>query len=189
MSAQEHTHDADWIIIRMSSCTQKGVAEKICKDCGALLETRQIPKTAHVYEWQKLQQVRCRADGITVMKCANCGAEKRKERRVQKALGHDLKDCVCTRCGATVDIDEETHQLVLCDYMLDDIGLSLTGDVTIPEKVSYKGKEYQVIGIGRCLCYQNKDLTSITLPDTVNYPPLACAEVGASSPKTFFFSV
>lgn len=167
ISAQEHTHNADWVIIRTSSCTQKGVAEKICKDCGALLETKQLPKTAHVYEWQSLKQVRCWEDGIDVMKCVNCGAEKRKERRIQKTPGHILDNCACVNCNATFDVDDEKHQLVLCDYMLDDIGLSLTGDVTIPEKVSYKGKEYQVIGIGRCLCYQNKDLTSVTLPDTI----------------------
>lgn len=45
---------------------------------------------------------------------------------------------------------------------------SYTGQITIPEKVKYGGKEYSVIAIGKSAFYWCKDLTgSLTLPNSI----------------------
>ncbi len=45
-----------------------------------------------------------------------------------------------------------------------------TGDITIPETVTYNGKEYTVTGIGACTFYYGREnITSITLPTTLTY--------------------
>lgn len=44
---------------------------------------------------------------------------------------------------------------------------SYTGDVTVPGKVTYRGKEYTVTSIGESAFYKSSGLTSVTLPGTV----------------------
>ncbi len=48
-----------------------------------------------------------------------------------------------------------------------DTGQSYSGEVVIPEKVTYKGVEYPVDGIGYFAFYDCSNLTSITLPNSV----------------------
>ena len=44
-----------------------------------------------------------------------------------------------------------------------------TGDVTIPESVSYGGKTYSVTSIGDWAFYGCSGLTSVTIPNCVTY--------------------
>ncbi|MEE3724534.1 leucine-rich repeat protein [Riemerella anatipestifer] len=44
---------------------------------------------------------------------------------------------------------------------------SIDGDVIIPENVTYNGKKYQVTKIGSSYFYDNRKLTSISLPKTI----------------------
>ena len=55
------------------------------------------------------------------------------------------------------------------DYAAAAAGMELTGDVVIPSEITYKGESYEIIGIGYALCYGNKSITSVTLPDTIKY--------------------
>ena len=48
-----------------------------------------------------------------------------------------------------------------------DTGQSYSGEVVIPEKVTYKGVEYPVDGIGYFAFYDCSNLTSITIPNSV----------------------
>lgn len=160
-------HNGQWRVTRCATCTKKGTRKKICKDCGQVLAVEEIPKLPHYYEWKTVKTQRCKSDGKEELRCINCGAVRAT--RVLKELGHWYKDCICIRCGYETDADKAAHQLVLSDYMLDDIGLGLAGDVEIPSKVTYKGETYDVIGIGNNLCYQNKDLLHVTLPAGIKY--------------------
>ncbi len=45
--------------------------------------------------------------------------------------------------------------------------LSLKGEVIIPSQVEYNGKVYAVTKIGNDTFYNNKEITSITLPETI----------------------
>ena len=51
--------------------------------------------------------------------------------------------------------------------MASEISLNVTGDVTIPSTVTFKGKELAVVGIGRCFAYGNNKITSITISEGV----------------------
>ena len=46
-------------------------------------------------------------------------------------------------------------------------GYSPAKDLEIPSSVNYKGKEYTVKGIDRCAFFQDKELTSVIIPNTV----------------------
>lgn len=46
-------------------------------------------------------------------------------------------------------------------------GYSPAKDLEIPSSVNYKGKEYTVKGIDRCAFLQDKKLTSVIIPNTV----------------------
>ena len=48
-----------------------------------------------------------------------------------------------------------------------DTGQSYSGEVVIPEKVTYKGVEYPVESIGNLAFYECSSLTSITIPNSV----------------------
>jgi len=46
-------------------------------------------------------------------------------------------------------------------------GNNVTGDIVIPDKVSYGSTDYTVVAIGDCSFYNNEKATSFTLPNTV----------------------
>lgn len=48
-------------------------------------------------------------------------------------------------------------------------GTKAQGDVTILSKIEVDGKEYTVVGIDYYAFYDNKSITSVTLPDNLKY--------------------
>lgn len=72
-------------IVRNSTCSEEGVAARICKVCGAK-ETRTIPALSHSYSsWIKVKDATCVSDGTEERTCYNCG---NKETRTVKATGN-----------------------------------------------------------------------------------------------------
>lgn len=91
-------------IVRNSTCNEEGVAERVCKVCGAK-ETRTIPALSHSYSsWIKVKDATCVSDGTEERTCYNCG---NKETRAVKATGHKWVAATlttpktCSACGIT----------------------------------------------------------------------------------------
>ena len=60
------------------------------------------------------------------------------------------------------------NQVAVTHQGLDDDPIpSYTGNVTIPETVTYEGTTYSVTSIGDCAFYRCSDLTSVTIPNSV----------------------
>lgn len=92
-------------IVRNSTCSEEGVAERICKVCGAK-ETRTIPTLSHSYSsWIKVEDATCVSDGTEERTCYNCG---HKETRAVKATGNHsygswttVKKATCSEEGVS----------------------------------------------------------------------------------------
>jgi len=55
-SKAAHEHTTDERTVRAATCTQDGLVEVYCTECGEVLETRTIPKLAHSYEWVTVKE-------------------------------------------------------------------------------------------------------------------------------------
>lgn len=70
----------------------------------------------------------------------------------------------------------QAHEVDNIDYQLYTDGTAWVadgdkaqGDVTIPSKIEVDGKEYTVVGISTNAFYNNRSITSVTLPDNLKY--------------------
>ncbi len=62
---------------------------------------------------------------------------------------------------------QNTVEITYCYYKNNDNGEYYTGDIMIPEAVTYDGTTYNVTGIGEWAFYYCDSLTSISIPNTV----------------------
>lgn len=160
-------HNGKWQITVAPTCMSKGERQLICKNCQELLEIQELPCSGHEYTWVTTKEPECKEEGLKELVCRNCW-EKKAEKKIE-ALGHTYVDCVCERCGYQTSLDKEHHQMFFDEYAAAAAGMELTGDVVIPSEITYEGESYEIIGIGYALCYGNKSITSVTLPDTIKY--------------------
>ena len=68
----------------------------------------------------------------------------------------------------TVFADEEnTGTIVLTKKVYRELGLPTSGDIVIPDTITYNGEKYTVSGIGPFLFRFNNNIRSVVLPDTL----------------------
>lgn len=97
-------------IVRNSTCSEEGVAARICKVCGAK-ETRTIPALSHSYSsWIKVKDATCVSDGTEERTCYNCGnKETRAVKLADGESGHsDNGKGYCSFCNERLTIDMKT---------------------------------------------------------------------------------
>ena len=162
-------HSGEWKVTLPATCTEMGEEQLICKKCGEILKTKKIPDTEHDYVWTTTKEASCKSEGEMELVCTDCQTVKKNCKKILPALGHDYKDCVCKRCGYRTNLDEQNKKIFLTKEIVKEAGIVLSGDVVIPESVVHDNQTYTVIGIGCALCMYNKDITSVTLPDTIQY--------------------
>ncbi len=75
-----------------------------------------------------------------------------------------------------VQAQSEYEGITVTKKMLADAGITLSGDVVIPETIEYQGTMYTVTGLANALFYNNAEITSIQLPETIE-------ELGSSTFK------
>lgn len=117
--------------------------------------------------WTETVAPSCTAEGEEQKICSLC--RKVMETRVIREYGHDYQDCICSRCGLTKEVDDQSGTLILTRDIYTQLGLETCGEVQIPGSAIYMGKQYRVVGIGEGLFASNEDLTSINMPDSVKY--------------------
>ena len=95
----EHT-PSEWIIDRAATCKQVGSQHQECADCGATLQTAEIPLADHRYESEVTKAATCTEDGIITNTCTVCGHSYtvvvRAEHNYQPT---DRKEATCTEDG------------------------------------------------------------------------------------------
>lgn len=114
----EHT-PGEWKTVKEASCSENGLEERTCSECGAVIETRITDKTEHVYgEWKVTIPATCTETGTETAECTVCGEITT---RIIKATGHSYgeweilknpsqtedgeRQAVCSVCG---DVLKET---------------------------------------------------------------------------------
>lgn len=111
-----------------------------------------------------LQEQTCEADGWYLMQCKDCRLKIKFNRL--PATGHLFEGITCHRCWSRMDKLDDS-KIVLSKRLAEKNGISLSGNVVIPEHIIDKEKERQVIAIDSSFCYENQNITSIVLPDSV----------------------
>ena len=75
-----HTHNyGEWIMTVAPTCTQDGVEERYCKECGQS-QTRSTYRTGHDFQEQMvIKEPTCTEDGLVQYRCTRCGATEARE--------------------------------------------------------------------------------------------------------------
>ena len=163
-----HVHkSSNWIVLKHPTCTEDGISVKICRECKRKYREKHLEKTGHIGTWGTIVEPTCTSKGIKRLVCEKCHEILDMEER--PCLGHKYMDCVCIRCGYMTLQDKVHHQMFFTKYTAKTTGIKSSGNVVIPSVITYAGEKYEIIGIGYALCYGNKTITSITLPDTIKY--------------------
>ena len=115
----EHVHvPGEFKTVKEATCTAPGLRQKVCKECGEVIEEEKIAATGHTPgEWET-EQATCETPGSKQQKCTVCGAVLNSE--VIPATGHIPGDWIttteatcegqgtmerkCTVCGKTLEI-------------------------------------------------------------------------------------
>ena len=72
-----HTPEDDWIITTLPNCTEGGVKELHCADCGKLLKTEEIDALDHDWsEWATVDAPNCTDKGSQKRVCSRCNIEE-----------------------------------------------------------------------------------------------------------------
>lgn len=158
-----------WTIETVPTCYQYGSLVKQCNICGKTFDTKPIAKESHQPDkrWITSKEPTCLNTGTSINLCKIC--HNIVNTKKIPATGHHYKDNLCIDCGHEIYQDEQNHTLILSDVTAKKLNISLTGHVVIPEHVNIDNQDYTVIGIGYAMFYENKNITSITLPSTIKY--------------------
>lgn len=69
----EHAN-ADWVVIKLNSCTEDGLEHLICPDCNELLDTYTVPAIEHLAsQWETVMEPTCTEEGERIRTCVWCG--------------------------------------------------------------------------------------------------------------------
>ena len=116
----KHT-EGEWVTKRAATCCSNGYEVLECKDCGAIMNTKDIPATnEHNFVEVKSDNAEptCTEGSYSYKKCSACGKLDNESFAVKNALGHDFSVFVekqdatatengyviyrCSRCDATL---------------------------------------------------------------------------------------
>ena len=89
-------HKGEWITVTDPTCTEQGLKERVCTDCGKT-ETSKIAKIAHTESEPVIENeipATCDVDGSkeSVVYCLECGEELSRETIVIPSVGHTYSE-------------------------------------------------------------------------------------------------
>lgn len=117
-------------------------------------------------EWVVKENSTCIKEGVRTRYCKICNKE---EKSTINKIPHQYKDCICDMCHNVRYVNEEDREVILTESLCIKNGIRFSGDVVVPKYVTKNSKKYKVVGLGTGLFINNKDITSIDLPDTIRY--------------------
>lgn len=166
---QHKCHATSWIIETQPTCTAYGQMIQQCSTCKKTIKTAPLKKLNHEPDknWITVKEPSCINPGISIQLCKHCHSILHKKEI--PATGHHYKNNHCMNCGDEIYKDADSKTLILSASTLEDLNIPASGNIIIPEKVNYEGINYTIIGIGYGLFYECKNITSVTLPDTIKY--------------------
>lgn len=133
--------------------------------CHTVNESRTQQPLVHDWKTQQiLQEPTCENLGFGLQQCGTHWWDWKIA--VLNSLGHQTQGITCQNCWEQIP-DWDDTKVMFTNRLAEENGIVLSGDVVIPEFVLDNGVEKQVIAIGPSLCYENTEITSITMPDSV----------------------
>lgn len=105
--------NTEWVVTTKPTCTEKGVESLICKDCEAVLETRELAALGHSWgEWIFEADATCVDDGKKYHECSVCGE---KEYEVIPATGvHTWGEWETKVSASCTERGEEVRKCSVC---------------------------------------------------------------------------
>ena len=101
----EHT-PGQWEVVTPAACVTEGAWQKVCADCGEVVESGIIPAAGHADGWRVTREATCTQAGSEVNVCQTCGVWLGEESLVK--TGHVkgewtvIKQATCAETGAEV---------------------------------------------------------------------------------------
>ena len=120
-----HTVSEDWIVTKEATCTENGIAQRVCSLCGAELETKIIEPTGHVPgNWIIDKEATITSTGSRHKVCTKCG--KTLESGQIPMIGHTCSfgdwivdvESTCSACGHEYRICEICGLIEEADMIL-----------------------------------------------------------------------
>lgn len=107
---------------KIATCTEKGHAREVCKDCGTVVDECDTPKLGHRFDeehYKITKEPTCTKDGEKVYYCTRKSCTTGTKTVTLPATGHDdgvlkvtkeptcaepgLKETVCSKCGTVLE--------------------------------------------------------------------------------------
>ncbi len=161
-----HEHNFSKTVISEATCTESGLAELICIDCG-FKKTEALAQGSHKYEVTDIVAPTCESDGFTICTCTVCGDTVQKD--VVAATGHSY--VWITDTEATCDADGTKHQhCTKCGKNLEAVTISKTGHtpgewiIDTEASCTVDGKKHRTCTV----C--GKTVETVTTPKTGHTP-------------------
>lgn len=174
--------DAEWVVIKMNSCTEDGLEHLICPDCNELLDTYTVPAIEHLAsQWEITCDATCTGYGERIQTCVWCGELLNAE--AISPTGHDEGEWVITQEPTCTEYGFKTRNCTRCGEVLETLTLGTTDHnwsewVTLTEPTCIdQGEEARYCG--NCGVIDTMPLWPLdhTAGDWVTIPP-TCTEYG-----------
>ena len=201
-----HTPADEWVVTLEATCANRGVKHLYCTECEQVIQQATIPSPVHTYsgDWTQTQAASCSTYGERTRTCVVCGRLS-KEQLPKLAhtpgeweitlpateLFEGTRVCSCTVCKNQISV-EIIPALSYLYYETDDTtmtatvtGYRQTVPATLAIPASVQG--YTVTAIGEGAFANAKNVTTITLPETIErIGKGAFAGCGATTTKDGF---
>ena len=99
---EEHVHNYKSYVYKEATCSQLGVIEKLCLDCGDKKYEETSKSDTHDYVWTTIEQATCKKDGSKEGTCRDCG-DKQTQIVLKGAHQYNwntIKQATCKEDGA-----------------------------------------------------------------------------------------
>lgn len=118
--------DFEWKTIKDATYTEMGLEQKICKDCGYVIESKDIAVLPHEHDYKITESVnpKCTENGKTVETCSICGNTKTE---VLQATGHKESAFIIDKEATCLTTGEQHTECNVCHIVLKEETIAATG--------------------------------------------------------------
>ncbi len=97
-----HTAKDEWTVKKAATCSSIGYEVRTCKDCGAVMDTREIPANENLHNWKT---VTVKADhtksGYSYEQCENCG--KMRNFKSEDIIKHNYSEIIDQKAATATE--------------------------------------------------------------------------------------
>ena len=105
----------EWIVTKEATCTQEGIRERVCEDCGET-QSESIPLTDHSWnpDYTVDKQATCTEEGSESIHCRVCGTKKATSVRTIEKAPHQFGEWTVTKKPTENETGEKSRSCSVC---------------------------------------------------------------------------